>query len=206
MIKRVLFLIPLLILEGCTVLGIRNFEILSYKTLLKEKNFEVRVYEDYLVAAVEEDNDDKDSSKSSFGLLFKYISGNNVPKEKINMTAPVIRQDEKEKIEMTAPVFQMKKGNKRTMSFVLPSKYDLNNVPVPSDPKVVIKQIKNRKVAVVQYSGIMNEEKIIKYTSRLLEWVGSKKYEVIGAPYSAGYDPPWTIPFLRRNEILVQIR
>ena len=206
MIKWVLFLIPLLMLEGCTVLGIRNFEILSYKTLLKEKNFEVRVYDDYLVAAVEGNNNYKDSSRSSFGLLFKYISGNNVPGEKIAMTSPVLQKKKKEKMKMTAPVFQNRAGDKWEMSFVLPSKYNLKNVPVPSDPRVVIKQIKNRKVVAVRYSGTLKSENIKEYTSKLLKWADNKGYRIKGIPYSAGYDPPWTIPCLRRNEVLVEIK
>ena len=207
MIKRLLCLIPLAILTGCTVIGIRNYEILSYRTLLKEREFEIRAYDNYLTASVESEGSYEDSSDSSFNLLFKYISGDNVSREKIEKTAPIIKRKKlKEKIEMTAPVFQKKEGNRWTMFFVLPSKYNLENVPVPSDPRVVIKLIKSQKAAVVQYSGIMNDEKIKINSLKLLKWVNRKKYRMIGVPYSAGYDPPWTIPFLRRNEILVQIR
>lgn len=205
-LKKILYLFLLILLQGCSVVGVRNYEILPYEILLQEKNFEVRLYDDYLVAAVSSANNYKESSSSSFGLLFKYISGYNVSSEKIEMTAPVLQQENSAKIEMTAPVLQQKTGDKWEMSFVLPSKYTLKNVPEPLDPRIVIKEIKSRKVAVVHYSGILNEKNIQEYTLKLLKWMDDKGYESIGSPYSAGYDPPWTIPFFRRNEILVEIK
>lgn len=164
------------------------------------------MYDDYLTATAASDKEYNASSSSSFNRLFKYISGNNVSREKIEMTAPVLQQKNSVEIEMTAPVFQQKTGNEWKMSFLLPSKYTRENVPEPIDPGITIKIIQSHKVAAVHFDGFLNEKNIQEYTVKLLQWTDDKGYELAGLPYSAGYDPPWTIPFFRRNEILVDIK
>jgi hypothetical protein len=204
--KRVLIGLTLLMfLQGCTLFGIRNYEILSYNVLIEEGNFQVRQYQDYVVAAATTEGSYEDNTDEGHDLLFDYISGENAGKQKIAMTAPVIQKSEGKKIAMTAPVLQKKSGSKWTMSFVLPSDYTVENAPQPLDSRVVIQKTTGKKVAVITYNGGLGEESITENTSKLMEWVNQKGFTVIEPSYSAGYDPPWTLPWLKRNEILVEI-
>jgi hypothetical protein len=121
------------------------------------------------------------------------------------MTAPVLQKSRGEKIAMTAPVIQKKEGSQWTMSFVLPSAYTLETAPQPLNPRVALQKTAGKKVAVITYSGGLNEASINANTAKLLDWVSRKGFKTTGTALSAGYDPPWTLPWLKRNEILVEV-
>ena len=91
------------------------------------------------------------------------------------------------------------------MSFVLPSDYTVESAPQPLDSRVVIQKTSGKKVAVIIYNGGLSEDSIIENTARLMAWVNQKGFTAIEPSYSAGYDPPWTLPWLKRNEILIEI-
>ena len=158
------------------------------------------------MAEVVTEGDYKESSKKGFNKLAKYIFGENKTRENIGMTAPVFQESNNEKISMTAPVFQEKSGKGWVMKFTMPEKYTLENLPEPLDSEIKIKILGSKKVAVIIYSGILTGEKIEKNTIALREWMNKNSYEEISPPQSAGYDPPWTIPFLRRNEIQIETK
>jgi SOUL heme-binding protein len=194
-----------LFLAGCSVFGIPTVEEAKYTVLEEAPPFQIRHYDPQLVAQTQDEGGYDGASNTSFQRLFDYISGKNTSGQKIAMTAPVVQERNGEKIAMTAPVLQQQDGKIWQMAFVLPANYDLNTAPVPSDPLVQLKTIPAKKSATILYSGFLSEQAIAEKTEELTAWLASKGYKAISQPRSAGFDPPWTLPFLRRNEIHIDI-
>jgi effector-binding domain-containing protein len=117
------------------------------------------------------------------------------------MTAPVSVEPSAEKISMTAPVGVQQSNQGWKVYFVMPSQYTLETLPKPNNPQVTIKSIPSQKFAVLRFSGLVDEEKMAKKVAELKEWAGNKKLKMLGNPELARYNPPWTLPFLRRNEV-----
>ena len=186
-------------------MDIRNYKEPNYKILDKEEYFEVREYSEMLVAQTTTAGTYKESSGQNFKRLAGYIFGNNAINENIPMTTPVLQQKKSEKMAMTVPVYQQQEASSWTMTFILPSKYTLETVPTPLDKKIYVKVLSNVKVATLQFNGSMNEGNIKQHTQKLKNWVKDKNYSVMATAYSASYDPPWTLPMLRRNEIHLPI-
>jgi len=203
--KILLLSLLTILITSCSVFGVGNYEEPNYEVLLEEDNFQVRQYPEILAAQTTTTGNYKETSSKGFKRLAGYIFGDNVAKEKTSMTTPVLQKKKSEKIEMTAPVYQQQDDSNWTMTFVLPSKYTLETAPTPLDNKVVIKQLPGNKVASLRYSGRMTEASMNEHTQKLENWVNQKDLTVIGSAYSAAYDPPWTLPILRRNEIHIQI-
>jgi len=198
-------LLGILLLTGCSVFGIRTTEEPAYRILVEDDEFQVREYADYIVAETVVLGDYKQGTSAGFRRLADYIFGNNRAKQDIKMTAPVLQEKESEKIAMTAPVLQEKSGDSWRMSFVMPVEYTLETLPQPLDTLIKIRTIKGKKVAVTLFSGLLSEHKIQENAKKLMAWVDAKGYQALSSPRSAGYDPPWTIPFLRRNEVHIDI-
>ncbi len=203
--KILLLSLVTILITSCSVFGMGNIEEPNYEVLLEENDFQVRQYPEILVAQTTTSGEYKETSSQGFKRLAGYIFGDNVAKEKISMTAPVLQERKSEKIEMTAPVYRQQEDSNWTMTFVLPSEYTLETAPTPNDKNVNIKQLPGNKVATLRYSGRMTEASLNEHTQKLENWVNEKDFTVIGSPYSAAYDPPWTLPMLRRNEIHLQI-
>ncbi len=203
--KTVFALLNSLFLTGCSLFGIQSEESPRYEVLERHGTIEIRQYRPFLVVQTEDSGDYEAASKRSFFRLFDYISGKNQSKQKIAMTAPVLQEPKPEKISMTAPVFQEKSGPNWTMRFVLPSQYRLASAPQPTDPSVLLVEIPIKKVAVLQFSGFLNENTICEKKAELSSWLKENNRKAISQPRSAGYNPPWTIPFLRRNEVHIDI-
>lgn len=201
--RNIFLLITTILLQGCSVFGIRTVEILNYQVLEKDGEFNIRQYADYWVVRTEIDDEYRSSTGKGFRLLFSYISGKNKAQEKIAMTGPVMQQEKGERIAMTGPVIQQKKGESWIMEFVLPAKYNTAQPPEPLDPDVSIVKVPGYRAAAIRYSGNLREEKYHEKTKELLDIVKLKGLKPVGEPFSAGYDPPWTLPFLKRNEVLI---
>ena len=191
----------LLTVAACSVFGGKAAPEPGYVVVMAEKPFEVRDYGDLVVAKTPM----SDGQGAAFRRLFDYISGDNQGGRKIAMTAPVLDADAVKgtKIAMTAPVLQGSDGN-REMVFVLPDEFTSETAPVPSDPNVRVATIPSRRVAVVSYSGSLDGRAPVE-EARLRQWVGIKGLRPIGPAEVAGYNPPWTLPPYRRNEILIPI-
>jgi len=168
-------------------------EKISYDVLKKIDDLEIRKYPEILLAVVKEHDDD-----SAFGLLFNYISGENLSQKKIKMTAPVISS---EKIEMTTPVI----SQKNYMAFVVPSYYNMENVPKPTNHKVSIEIQTRKTVAVLRFSGYSTSKNIEKHTQKLLTKIKTNKLKTKREPYLMRYNSPFTPGFLRRNEVAIEI-
>ena len=182
----------------------------KYLLLEKSEPFELRAYAPLIVAEVKVDGDSDAASNQGFRLIAAYIFGKNQVSEKIAMTAPVgiesSEQNKSTKIAMTAPVGIESTGNQWTVSFVMPSEYTLASLPKPLDPQVKIRELPAEKKAVITFSGFYNEEKVKEKTQALRDWMKSRNLKSTGEPQFARYNPPWTLPFMRRNEVLIQIQ
>ena len=128
------------------------------------------------------------------------------------MTAPVqMNPDMKEtseQIAMTAPVvMQPESEGIWKMAFSMPSKYTMQNLPKPLDPEITLIEVPAKKFAVIRFSGSYdNLEKRRDKAEELSKWLSTQtQYKKLSEPVFAGYDPPFTIPFLRRNEVLIEI-
>lgn len=182
----------------------------KYLLLEKSEPFELRAYAPLIVAEVKVDGDLDAASNQGFRLIAAYIFGKNQVSEKIAMTVPVgiesSEQNKSAKIAMTAPVGIESAGNQWTVSFVMPSEYTLASLPKPLDPQVKIRELPAEKKAVITFSGFYNEEKVKEKTQALRDWMKSRNLKSAGEPQFARYNPPWTLPFMRRNEVLIQIQ
>ena len=197
--------ITLALEAGCSTFGIRTVEQARYKVLSRDGKFEIRQYADALVAETVVNADYREAQNIAFRRLAGYIFGKNKRREQIPMTAPVIQERASERIAMTAPVLQEKSEHGWRMTFVLPARYTLQTLPEPLDPDVVIRQQSGRRIAVLRYSGSLSEAAMNARAQELARWLVQKGLKAVSEPRLAGYDPPWTLPFLRRNEIHVDI-
>ena len=181
-----------------------NVEKPDYKVIQSEQNIEIRQYEPMIIAEVEVDGKREDAIRDGFRLLADYIFGNNTVQQVISMTAPV-QQKENQKIAMTAPVQQQSMGKSWRMSFVMPSKYRLDSLPVPNNNRVRLKEILTKKFVVIEFSGTNSNENVTKHENQLMNYIEANQINIIGSPKYAFYNAPWTLPFLRRNEVMIEI-
>ena len=181
----------------------------KFTLLEKDQSFELRLYEPKILAEVVVNGTMREASSKGFKLIADFIFGNNIATsgktEKISMTAPVLIERHAEKISMTAPVNVEQSGAGWKVNFVMPSQYTLETLPKPNNPLVKIKPIPAKKFAVIQFSGLVDEEKMAKKVTDLEQWISTKQLKVLGNAELARYNPPWTLPFLRRNEVLVEV-
>ncbi len=204
--KNILLL--LFILKGIVM----AIEEPNYKIIEKNDAFEIREYESYIIAQMQVIGNFDEVGEQAFPILFKYISGENRKGEKIEMTAPVIQENTKqkgEKIEMTAPVIQemdTKNSQKKFFSFVMPIKYTLATIPRPLDARISIKEIPAKKIAVRIFSGFWNEENYTENQDILLEELYKANIKTIGTVKLARYNSPFSIWFMRRNEIMIEMQ
>lgn len=196
-------------LSSCSVIGIDNTPQAKYSTIKKESSFSIRDYQPLIEAQITVHGDDyKTAVNKGFMLLFKYITGANTVNQQISMTAPVLTEQKSQNIAMTAPVFISDNGNENawTIAFVLPDSYTIETAPKPTNKDIKLVEKPQKKVAVISYSGFMSKDSIDKNTQKLKDWIAQNDVSTIGEPIAAGYNPPWTIPFLRTNEVMVEIR
>jgi hypothetical protein len=176
----------------------------DYKVIQSEQNIEIRQYDPMIIAEVEVDGKREDAIGDGFRLLADYIFGNNTVQQVISMTAPV-QQKENQKIAMTAPVQQQSTGKSWRMSFVMPSKYSMDSLPVPNNNRVRLKEILTKKFVVIEFSGTNSNENVTEHENQLMNYIEANQIKINGSPNYAFYNPPWSLPFLRRNEVMIEI-
>jgi len=177
----------------------------KYTVLSKDGKFEIRAYEPQIVAETRVDAGFEDAGNVAFRRLFDYISGNNRTKESIAMTAPVNQASRSEKMAMTAPVNQRQAMGKYSVSFVMPSKYTMETLPEPMNADVVLREIPARKIAAIRYSGTWKQNRYEARKDLLIEFINTKGLAATDEPTFARYNPPFQLPFLRRNEVLIPV-
>ena len=204
------FFKSLLVFIALTLTGaVMATEEPKYAVLEKESPFEIRSYTPMIVAEVQVEGDLDEASSQGFRLIAAYIFGQNQVSEKIAMTAPVTVEDQSvksAKIAMTAPVGIESKSGKWTVSFVMPAEYTMESIPKPISSQVQLRQIPAVKKAVISFSGFYNSQKVAEKTLELEQWIKSRNLQSIGSPNFARYNPPWTLPFMRRNEVMITLR
>ena len=180
--KKILSIIilGLIITSNCMA-----YEEANYEVVKKNEIYEIRKYSDRL--AIETDISNQGSS---FRKLFNYISGNN---------------EDNEEIKMTTPVTQMEKKGNMTMQFYLPSRFNKENIPSPSNPDVKILNIKGGYYAAIIYSGRTSDKNFIKHKSILENELKKDDMSILSPPIKATYDGPFTLPMNRRNEVMFEI-
>jgi hypothetical protein len=194
---------------GCSVFGIRTYEMPKYEVILKEGNKEIRYYGSYIVAKTTVKGEFKEAQGAAFRILAGYIFGDNEKRQELAMTAPVIQKPttESKKIQMTAPVIQSPSEEGWVMTFMMPSAYKMEDLPTPKDDRVTFETVPARHIAALRYTWFGSKGRNEIKADELQEWLASLEgYEPISSPMYAGYDPPWTLPFFRRNEMMIEIR
>lgn len=185
----------------------------SYTVLSQVEDFELRRYDEQLVAQTWVSGDQDTASRQGFKILADYIFGNNTApsgeSSKISMTAPVTMQSDNlngqasQKIAMTAPVSMQQNNGKWRVQFTMPSQYTMQTLPKPNNPDVKIVQLPAQTYGVIKFSGLAGSKKVAKKTETLKSWMQTQKLVITGTPELARYNPPWTLPFMRRNEVLM---
>jgi len=177
----------------------------EYTVLRKVKNIEIRKYQEYIQAEVEVVEEDyKSAIEKGFGILAGYIFGNNISKQKINMTSPV-KAETSERVPMTSPV-KVSGNGKYIIAFVMPKKYSIDTLPEPFNKAIHFKKIDPHRIAAVRFSGFFNQQNIEKNITILKEWLNKENIKTEGEYVIAGYNPPWVPWFLARNEAMIQIK
>lgn len=194
--------VGLALLMSASLLAVEEAE---YRIIRSEGDMEVRDYAPSIVAETVVDADFEDAGNAAFRLLFNYISGDNRAREEIAMTAPVAQERRAEKIAMTAPVSQRGTEAGWAVSFMMPSRYTMETIPEPLDPRVVIREIPAYRAAAVRYSGFWSENNYNEHLQKLQEWIAAQGLGAAGEPVWARYNAPFTPWFMRRNEILLPV-
>ncbi len=197
------------LLAGCSFFGVRSgYEQPSYEVVAQlEEDLEIRRYAPRLAAEARvEAGDEEDGRNAAFRLLFDYITGENRARAEISMTAPVESAEASRKIDMTVPVETVgDDSGTMVMRFFLPAAFDAKTAPEPLDPRVRIVELPAQTVATLRFTGLRGEERVAAKKEALLMRLGSSVWEASGDPVAFFYDPPWTLPFLRRNEVAVTV-
>ena len=160
------------------------YEEANYKVVKENKNYEIRIYSDRLVVET------NSTQGNAFRRLFNYISGNNEQKEEIKMTVPVTQE--------------IKNGN-MTMQFYLPSKFNKDNTPQPSNAEIEILTIEGGYYAVIKYSGRSSDKNFLKNKDILEKQLKQDNVVILSPPIRASYNSPFTLPMLKRNEVMYRV-
>lgn len=190
----------------------------KFEVLFSDKQHEIRKYAPLIVAETLVDGDMDDASSKGFRLIADYIFGNNQlanasSSGKIAMTAPVIVEPQSGKIAMTAPVTiepqrdvtSMQTAQQWLVKFVMPSQYTLASIPKPKNSAVTLREIPSQYFAVLKFSGFNTLARVQTKTLEAQQWAAQRNLQTIGQPQLSRYDPPWTLPMFRRNEIMIEI-
>ncbi len=207
--KYILILSFALGLGGCAV---GHTPEPSWKSVKKDGAFEIRSYDPMIVAEVTTTGPRKEAINDGFRLLADYIFGNNISAQKMAMTVPVTQQhknDASEKIKMTAPVTQQETGEQDQwrVRFVMPAEFTMDTLPKPKDSRVKIISVPAYQTAVVVFSGLNSDSNLNTHQDQLMAWIKDNNLKIKPSvtPTFAYYNPPWTLPFMKRNEIMVTL-
>ena len=208
--KKKIFVTTILLLSvlafGAAMIGpiMSNVEVPAYKILKKEQNIEIRQYPPLIIAEVKTAGSRQASISDGFRILADFIFGNNEGEKRLSINGPITQQ-EGIKIAMTAPVQQEKTDAEWATSFIMPSKFSIDTIPNPINDRIKIIQIPSKRYAVITFSGRGTEANLTKHTNELEIYMNGSSYSKVGNAKYAFYNPPWTLPFLRRNEVQFEL-
>ena len=195
-------------LAGCSVFGIRSgTEEPSYRVIANVGQVQIRQYAPRLAASVTIAGGEIASRSTGFRRLARFIFGANTQNSAISMTAPVAQSAAPSaKIAMTAPVAQTQSAaGELTITFTMPAKYTLATLPKPTDSSIIIHELASETDAVYRFSGIPSPEPVARAHQILLTQLANSAWQPTGQPVDWFYDPPWTLPWARRNEVAIPV-
>ena len=163
----------------------------NYEVINSDSNIEIRSYEPMIVAEVTVSGEREDAIGDGFRLIADYIFGQN---------------EESKKIAMTAPVQQQSAGKMWNVNFVMPSEYTMDSLPSPQTDRIDLKYVPEKNFVVIRFSGRSSKRNLSRYEKTLKDYIIFRKIHVVGPVKYAFYNPPWTVPFMRRNELMIEIK
>ena len=191
-------------MAGGLAMGASAVEEPNYEIVASDDKIEVRAYASYIVAEITVPGDMRRASNQAFRPLFRYISGDNRGSDKIDMTAPVTRQPVK--IDMTAPVTREATADGNwVVAFVMPDDWTMETLPEPNDPKVTLREVPERLMATIRFSGGGSERTFERKRAELGAWLATAGYRAVGEAAYAGYDAPYVPGPFRRNEVMIPV-
>jgi len=176
----------------------------KYKVTTSNGAIEVRDYGPMIAAEAEVVGERQAAIREGFRLIAAYIFGANKPNAKIEMTAPV-QQQPKQTIDMTAPVTQQGNGGTWKVRFIMPRNWTMETLPAPNDARVKLIQVAAKRMVAICFTWHATDSLIAAKTAELRKYLRNEKLVTVGEPVFAFYNPPWTLPFFRRNEIMLEI-
>ena len=186
----IVVLLILIAFQSFMVMSTSNIEKQKYEVVKKEKDFEIRFYPSATLATIKSSAKSyRELASSGFRKIAGYIFGNN---------------EASAKIAMTSPVHMDINDSESSMSFVMPSKYDINSLPKPNDAKVELKESPAEYVAAIEFGGYANDSTIKKYAEQLRKSLDEKGIKSIGNFRYLGYNPPYQL-IGRKNEVIVTV-
>ena len=190
-----------------TTLKANAIEMPDYEVVYTDGSVEYRQYEPYIVAetVVKNSSSYRGSSNEGFMRLLRYITGANESQSDIAMTAPVQQTPASEKIDMTAPVQRNEIEEGWRVAFMLPTSFTMDTAPTPTNNEISLRLIPKQLMAVIRYSGRWTERNFNRHKEQLLESLEESNIKTIGVAESAAYDAPYVLPFLRRNEVMIEV-
>lgn len=189
------------------LVGIRaGTEQPPYEVVGRVGDAEIRRYAPQIAAEAVVEGPVETARNEGFRRVAGYIFGDNTAKASVAMTAPVVQGREpsggSQSIAMTSPVVQQPAGGESwSIQFIMPSKYTMATLPQPNDPRVRLVEIPARTFAVVRFSGLGKADAVARHEKALDAALAGSSWRAVGEPVTWYYDPPWTVPFLRRNEV-----
>ena len=163
-----------------------------YERIALKRGYEIRRYDPFIEASTVVDGSYSTALYEGFRRIGGYIFGNNIKKQSIAMTAPVLD-----------PALD---GQKRRVSFVMPEGSKMDGLPHPEDGRVKLSANPAQSIAVLRFTGAINAKKIARKEAKLLAMLKRDNIKITDKPRSARYNPPWTFPLLARNEIHVGVQ
>jgi hypothetical protein len=206
-----LIVIASMMISACSIVGVRTgTEQPPYSVVGGVgEDIELRQYQERLAAKVtlKANSENTERRNAAFSILADYIFGNNRSNAKLTMTSPVAAPILSEKIAMTAPVVtDAGTGGAYTMSFFLPRNITIENAPVPVDPRIELLVVPATKMAALRFNGARDDVRVEEFKAQLLQALTLSEWKIVGKPMAYFYDPPWTIPSLRRNEVTAFVK
>jgi hypothetical protein len=211
MINTIIIILVIALLWSVWGFFSSNVERADYIVEKKMQGYEIRKYPERIVAQTKVSGPYGESMNEGFRILAGYIFGENTKKESIAMTTPVIAQNgdrvqASESIAMTAPVVATTDGDLQVISFGMPRSHTLETLPKPNDSRIEIIIIPAKRYGVMRFSWYRSDEQIKKMQKKLLFALTRDEIVSSGNTAYAGYNAPWTPPWMVRNEVLVEIK